>query len=149
MQSHEKLWNSLKAADVRSEEQLDAMSSEDLNMAQIFLTVCAYLVNNRKSGENLITQAILSKGAESGEDKEEKAHQMKPDEAEAAIAATADTGPEKEPQIFSAAVAVKAEGLEKKSIKELREMFKAQILKKVRSIVIFFSKYTRALYFPT
>jgi hypothetical protein len=139
MQSNEKLWNgtisALKAADVRSEEQLDAMSSEDLKVAQIPLTVRAYLVNNRKSGENLITQAILSQRPERGEDKAEKTDQMKPGEAEAA--ATADTGLEKEFQNFSAAVAAKAEeGLEKKSIKELREMCKAQILKKVCSIVI-------------
>jgi hypothetical protein len=104
-------------------------------VAQIPLTVRAYLVNNRKSGENLITQAILSQRPERGEDKAEKTDQMKPGEAEAA--ATADTGLEKEFQNFSAAVAAKAEeGLEKKSIKELREMCKAQILKKVCSIVI-------------
>ena len=117
MQSNEQLWNglisALKAADVRSKEQLDAMSSEDLKMAQIPLTVRTYLVNNRKSGENLITQAILSQGSERGEDKEEKTDQMQPDEAEAAAAATADRGPEKEFQNFSAAVAAKEEGLEK------------------------------------
>jgi hypothetical protein len=138
MQSNEKLWNgtisALKAADVRSEEQLDAMSSEDLKVAQIPLTVRAYLVNNRKSEETSITHEILSKRPERGEDKAEKTDQMKPGETEAA--ATADTGPEKEFQNFSAAVAAKAEGLEKKSIKELREMCKAQILKKVCSIVI-------------
>jgi hypothetical protein len=138
MQSNEKLWNgtisALKAADVRSEEQLDAMSSEDLKVAQIPLTVRAYLVNNRKSEETLITHEILSKRPERGEDKAEKTDQMKPGETEAA--ATADTSPEKEFQNFSAAVAAKAEGLEKKSIKELREMCKAQILKKVFSIVI-------------
>ena len=151
MQSNEQLWNglisALKAADVRSKEQLDAMSSEDLKMAQIPLTVRTYLVNNRKSGESLIAQATLSEGAERGENKEEKTDQMKPDEAEAAATATADTGPEEEFQNNSAAVAAKAEGLENKSIKELREMCKAQVFKKVRSIVIFFSKYTRALTF--
>jgi hypothetical protein len=125
-----------KAADIRSKEQLDAMSSEDLKRTPMPRTVHTYLLNNRKSGENLITQAILSQGSERGEDKEEKTDQMQPDEAEAAAAATADRGPEKEFQNFSAAVAAKAEGLEKKSIKELREMCKAQILKKVCSIVI-------------
>ena len=151
MQSNEQLWNgtisALKAADVRSEEQLDAMSSEDLKRIPMPLTVRAYLVNNRKSGERLIAQATLSEGTERGEEKEEKTDQMKPDEAEAAATATTDTGPEKEVQNFSAAVSAKAEGLENKSVKELREMCKAQIYKNVRSIVIFFSKYTRALTF--
>ena len=136
-----------KAADIRSKEQLYAMSSEDLKRTSMPLTVRTYLLNNRKNGEKLITQAILSQGSERGEDKEAKTDQMKPDEAEAAAAVTADKGPEKEFQNFSAAVAAKAEGLEKKSIKELREMCKAQILRKVRSIVIFFSKCTRALTF--
>ena len=67
--------------------------------------------------------------------------------ARTAATATTDTGPEKEVQNFSAAVSAKAEGLENKSVKELREMCKAQILRKVRSIVIFFSKCTRALTF--
>jgi hypothetical protein len=151
MQSNEQLWNgtisALKAADVRSEEQLDAMSSEDLKRIPMPLTVRAYLVNNRKSGERLIDQATLSEGTERGEEKEEKTDQMKPDEAEAAATATTDTGPEKEVQNFSAAVSAKAEGLENKSVKELREMCKAQIYKNVRSVVIFFSKYTRALTF--
>jgi hypothetical protein len=39
---------------------------------------------------------------------------------------------------------VDQEGLEKKIIKELLEMCKAQILKKVRSMVIFYSEYARA-----
>ena len=123
------------------------MSSEDLKRIPMPLTVRAYLVNNRKSGERLIAQATLSEGTERGEEKEEKTDQMKPDEAEAAATATTDTGPEKEVQNFSAAVSAKAESLENKSVKELREMCKAQIYKNVRSIVIFFSKYTRALTF--
>jgi len=114
-----------KAADIRSKEQLYAMSSEDLKRTQIPLTV----------------------RTERGEDKEAKTDQMKPDEAEAAAAATADKGPEKKFQNFSAAVAAKEEGLEKKSIKELREMCKALILRKVRSIVIIFGKYTKPLTF--
>ena len=89
------------------------MSSEDLKRTPMPLTVRTYLLNNRKSGEKLITQAILSLGSERGEDKEAKTDQMKPDEAEAATAATADKGPEKKFQNFSAAVAAKEEGLEK------------------------------------
>jgi hypothetical protein len=63
MQSNEGIWNgtisALKAADVRSEEQLDAMSSEDLKKANVPLNVRALLLRIRKSRENLSPQAIL------------------------------------------------------------------------------------------
>ena len=55
MQSNEKIWNgtisALKAADVRSEKQLDAMSSDDLKMANVPLIARHHLVKNRKGGE--------------------------------------------------------------------------------------------------
>ena len=51
MQSKEKIWNgtisALKAADVRSAEQLDAMSSDDLKMANVPMTARHMLVKNR------------------------------------------------------------------------------------------------------
>ena len=54
MQSNEKLWNgttsALKAADVRSEEQ-DAMSSEDLKMANVPFIARHHLVKKRKGEE--------------------------------------------------------------------------------------------------
>jgi len=101
MQSNEVIWNgtisALKAADVRSAEQLDAMTTEDLKKANVPLLVCALLLKIRKSGENVIPRAILlSQGAEGGEGKEEKTDQMKPVEAEVAAAATADKGPPKD-----------------------------------------------------
>jgi hypothetical protein len=76
MQSNEGIWNgtisALKAADVRSEEQLDAMSKEDLKKANVPLLVRALLLKIRKSGEILSPQAILlTKGAEGGEGKAE------------------------------------------------------------------------------
>jgi hypothetical protein len=55
MQSNEKIWNgtisALKAADVRSEKQLDAMSSDDFKMANVPLIARHHLVKNRKGGE--------------------------------------------------------------------------------------------------
>jgi hypothetical protein len=55
MQSNEQLWNgtisALKAADVRSEEQLDAMSSEDLKMANVPFIARHHLVKKRKGEE--------------------------------------------------------------------------------------------------
>ena len=64
MQSNEKIWNgtmsALRAADVRSEEQLDAMSSDDLKMANVPLTARHYLVKNRKGGEGPSPQSGLN-----------------------------------------------------------------------------------------
>jgi hypothetical protein len=52
MQSKEKIWNgtisALKAADVRSKEQLDAMSSDDLKTANVPMTARHYIVKDRK-----------------------------------------------------------------------------------------------------
>jgi hypothetical protein len=64
MQSNEKIWNgtmsALKAADVRSEEQLDAMSSDDLKMANVPLIARHHLVKNRKRGEGASPQSGLN-----------------------------------------------------------------------------------------